>query len=274
MNNKLYLINDEYGVLWEADTSLNILRTITGLNFGDTEDITFLSNTKYGIVTEAGQLYVGDILNGVTDVEMNVNTFQEITFFNSDNNSGPEGVTYDPINEIIYIVKEKNPMGFFKFTLPNTNLDTLINPEIPFNAEVAFSGIMEDLSSITFDHRTGRVLILSDDSKRIIDVDPESGNIYGILDLEGDSQYEGLAFYDNNYNLIITSEPNLYVKYSRPCDTHNLNNISELLCLLEDLLLGTLNCSWDLDFNQRIDAFDLLILSDILNGSPYFNCSE
>ena len=34
--NSLYLINDENGIIWETDTSLNILRTITGADFGDT----------------------------------------------------------------------------------------------------------------------------------------------------------------------------------------------------------------------------------------------
>jgi len=272
--NSLYLINDENGIIWETDTSLNILRTITGADFGDTEDIIFLTDNKYAIVTEEGLLYVGNILNGSDDYEVNPNLFQEISFSTSDNNSGPEGVAYNSIDEIIYIVKEKNPMAIFRFELPNTDLDTTIIPEIPFNAQSLFDNFMEDLSAITFDSRTGRLLILSDDSKRIIDVHPESGAIYGVLDLEEDHQYEGLTFYDNHYNLIVTSEPNLYVKYERPCASGSISSHTAILCLADNLLFNTQDCGWDIDFNQTINIIDLLISSDILSGFNYYNCSN
>ena len=73
-NDKFYLINDENGIIWEADSGLNILRVITGANFGDTEDIIYLYDTKYGILTEEGKLYIGDIIDGNNNYEINVNT--------------------------------------------------------------------------------------------------------------------------------------------------------------------------------------------------------
>ena len=77
--------------------------------------------------------------------------FQKNTFAYQDGNDGPEGVTYDPLTETIYIVKEKHPQAFYRFQRPGTSADTVITPDIPFDAESIFDGIMEDLSALTFD---------------------------------------------------------------------------------------------------------------------------
>ena len=133
---------------------------------------------------------------------------------------------------------------------------------------------MEDLSALTFDERTGRILILSEDSHRIIDVDPETGTIHGVLDMSDATQHEGISFYNNNYDLIITSEPNYFTTYSSACYADDLHGFENTVCL-EQIILGIeQDCNWDFDFNYKINVIDLLIANDILNGYDHYDCSD
>ncbi len=217
-NNRLYMIENGDGTIWVSDYSFNLIRTIEGGSFGDTEDMAHLSGNEFAIVTEAGELFIGEIPDGDSDIYINPNDFQKITFDYHEENSGAEGVTYDSESQIFYIVKEKNPMRFFQFQRPATSSDTVITPDVPFDAEYEFSGIMDDLSSITYDDRTNRALILSDDSHRLIDVNPTTGNIHGTLNVYGMDQPEGICFYNDNYDFVIVGEPNFYTTY-----TYSLN---------------------------------------------------
>jgi len=212
-NNRLYMIENSDGTIWVSDYSFNLIRTIDGGSFGDTEDMVHLNGNEFAIVTEAGELFIGIIPDGDSDIYINPNDFQKITFDYHEGNSGAEGVAYDPESQIFYIVKEKNPMRFFQFQRPATSSDTVITPDIPFDAEYKFSGIMDDLSSITYDDRTNRTLILSDDSHRLIDVNPTTGNIHGMLNVYDMEQPEGICFYNDNYDFVIVGEPNFYTTY-------------------------------------------------------------
>ena len=53
-NNRLYMIENGNGTIWVSDYSFNVIRTIEGGSFGDTEDMAHLSGNEFAIVTEAG----------------------------------------------------------------------------------------------------------------------------------------------------------------------------------------------------------------------------
>ena len=200
-SNTLFMIENDEGMIWELDTNFNHIRTILGGQFGDEEDIVYLNNDDYAIVTEEGDLYIGNL--DFSDNDIDPNNFQKITFSEHNGNSGSEGVAYDSLNQTFYIVKEKEPMAFYTFHRPNHENDTTISVQIPFDAEIEFSGIMDDLSSISFDYRTNRVLIVSDESQKIIDVEPSNGLILGQMNLSGMDQAEGICFINHNYDLLI-----------------------------------------------------------------------
>ena len=115
-------------------------------------------------------------------------------------------------------------MTIFSFDRPSSSSDTIIIPDIPFSAEEKFYGIMEDLSSITYDYRTNRVLILSDETHRLIDVNPLTGDIYSILNIDNMEQPEGVSFINENYDLIIVGEPNYFIKYGNSLYTISSND--------------------------------------------------
>ena len=114
VNNHLYMIEDDYGTIWETDTNCNILRTISGGTFGDTEDIAFLGHDEFAVVTEEGDLYIVNIPHSEDDMVIDPDDFQKITFAYPDGNDGPEGVTYNPLTETFYIVKEKKSAGLLQ----------------------------------------------------------------------------------------------------------------------------------------------------------------
>ena len=221
---RLFMIEDGGGVIGERNQDLLLLRTIYGADFGDAEDIVYLGQNEFAIVNESGELFIGNIPDGSFDLNININDFQRITFFQHNQNDGPEGVAYDQENSIFYIVKEKNPMTIFSFNRPSSSSDTIIIPDIPFSAEEKFYGIMEDLSSITYDYRTNRLLILSDETHRLIDVNPLTGDIYSILNIDNMEQPEGVSFINENYDLIIVGEPNYFIKYGNSLYTISSND--------------------------------------------------
>jgi uncharacterized protein YjiK len=250
------------------------MREITGANFGDTEDIINFYDHRFGILTEAGKLYIGDIPDGSDNYELDTNNFQEVEFINHEGNSGPEGIAYDRLTGTVYIAKEKNPMEIYRFQLPTAINDITIIPEIPFDAQLIFSNVLSDISAILFDERTNRLLILSEDSNKIIDIEPENGNIKGLYDLELDYQYEGISFIDRYYNLIIVGEPNFYVELWRNCHSEIINSSFNIICLLDSILVDNENCLIDLNYDSTSNLYDILIALDLQNGFNYYNCSS
>lgn len=224
-------------------------------------------------MTEAGKLYIGDIIDGNNNYQIDLTDFQEIEFTDHDGNSGPEGIAYDRFTETIYIAKEKNPMEIYQFQLPTNFDDITIEPEIPFDAQSIFSESINDISAILFDERIQRLLILSEDSNKIIDIEPENGIIRGSYDLENDHQYEGISFLDKYYNLVIVGEPNFYLKIWRYCQSEIINQQFNLICLLDNILNNDENCHFDFNYDQVINILDILIAIDLQNGFNYHDCS-
>jgi len=261
-NNKLLMIKDDDGIIWESTTNMEITRLLSGADFGDSEDIVYLGNSEYAIVTEEGRLYIGLIHEN--DMIIQPDSFQEIIFDPHDGNDGAEGVAYDSLNQKFYVVKEKNPMKFGTFDRPSHNNDISIEMMIPFDAESQFYGLVDDLSSITFDYRTNRVLILSDDSQRVLDVDPLNGNIWGVMDVDGMEKGEGLTFINDNYDLLIVGEPNYYTLYS---SSLNLNDsYSNMSIILSQNYPNPFNPSTTLQYNLSHDKFVTITIYDMLGN--------
>ena len=261
-NGHLYLIEDDYGTIWETDQDLTLIRTIYGGEFGDTEDLVYLGNHEYAIVIESGELFIGGIPTGDFDINIDPENFQKVTFDIHDENSGPEGIAFDTLSQTFFVVKEKNPMVFYQFQRPSGTSDTTIIPNIPFDAENEFEGIMEDLSSIVFDYRTGRVLILSDETKRLIDVDQSSGDIIGAMSIYNMEQPEGVCF-NNGYDILVVGEPNYYTQYTyelRLEQDFQINNF-----IIEENYPNPFNSNTKINFNIPVNNFTRISVLD-LNG--------
>ncbi len=218
-----FLILNNNREIHELDSGLSHLRTIDlgGINSWDLEDIVYLGEgpggSEYAVVSEPGRMWLGVIPNDGSTM-LSLGGFQEIQFAPppSTSNKGAEGVAYDPATRRMWACSERSPMIVYEFTRPTDTADTSYLDSLvvtqPFDAQAALSGHITDISSCMFDARTGRLLILSEQSSRVLDVDL-SGNVHGELALAGAPQFEGLTL-DDVGNLVITSEPNRIGVYS------------------------------------------------------------
>jgi uncharacterized protein YjiK len=206
--NTFFLIQNNGGGLWEVDIDFNRIRTIVMNGFGDTEDIAFMSGNEFAIVDESSQLFIGSI--GSSATQISAGNFQRITFDTYSGNSGYEGVAYDSNADIFYVVKESAPKRIRSFSRPATSADTTVAASTPFDANLLPAG---DLSSATLDTRTGRLLILSHESHKLMDVGLD-GFVHGELAMADSSQHEGVAL-DSSFNIYVTSEPRNYRVYAQ-----------------------------------------------------------
>lgn len=206
--NTFFMIQNSGGRIWEVDPSFNRIRTISFSGFGDAEDIVYLGSNEFGIVVEDSVLYIGTISPSATSLDNN--DFQEVTFDTYSGNSGYEGVAFDPNTNTFWSVKEKSPRKIVRFQRPSDSANVTISPEIPFDAQ---SLPASDLSAVHFDSRTGNVLILSDESHKVMEV-TQDGTVLSQLSLADSSQHEGLAL-DSSFEMLITSEPDRYRRYGQ-----------------------------------------------------------
>lgn len=206
--NTFFLVQNNGGGIWEVDSEFNNLRTIQLSGAGDTEDIVYLGNNEFALVEESSRLLI--VMIGPTATQLSAGDFQHIQFDSYSGNSGYEGVAYDPILETFYLVKEKSPKRIRSFVRPSTSDNTTIEADTPFNAE----GLpASDLSAVALDSRTGRLLILSDESHKLMDVGLD-GVVHGQLAMADATQHEGVAM-DSSFNIFITSEPRSYRVYAQ-----------------------------------------------------------
>jgi uncharacterized protein YjiK len=83
---------------------------------------------------------------------------------------------------------------------------TLVVQE-PWNALSKLGSVATDLAAVCFDAANSTLLVLSQESSRLLRVVPETGAILDQRDLSGSPQYEGVTLADGG-RLVLVSEPN------------------------------------------------------------------
>ena len=217
---------DSSRTLFELDTDMSVLREISlsNVDYSDTEDIAYLGQEadgtpSYAIVTEEGVVYVGQVPDD-DSTAIDLDDWQTLIYNPDDaGNSGGEGVAYDPDTRTFWVCKERSPMGVQTFTRPTTDADatyedgSLVVSEA-FDAATLLAGYVTDLSSCMFDPRTGRLLMLSQESDYVLDVATD-GTVFGTLDVDdaGLSKPEGLTLTTDG-GMVIVGEPNQWASYA------------------------------------------------------------
>lgn len=140
-----------------------------------------------------------------------------------DGNQGFEGVGYDRARDRLFVAKEHSPMKLYEIRGLKSSVKGDFGLEIIDHEDwIRDSVFATDLSSVHFDERTGHLALLSDESKRIMELDGDSGKLIGFRTLNSDfaglgkavPQGEGMTF-DDDGNLYIVSEPNLFYRFGR-----------------------------------------------------------
>ncbi|MCM2282103.1 MAG: SdiA-regulated domain-containing protein [Bdellovibrionaceae bacterium] len=215
-----FLIQNNTGFIYEYDRNFStVVRKINmrHLSDDDTEDIIFLGNEQFAIVTESNQVIVFKLGSEVTSVDLGegapgVQVFQLPA--PRKNNKGLEGICYAPskagANGVFYATQEDNPKRVYSFPWANGELKVTE----PLPVDKIMKHRLGDLSGCLYNPATGRLLFLSHESSRIMDV-ARNGAVSALLDIPAHAeQYEGLTF-GPQQELVLVSEPNLVVIFER-----------------------------------------------------------
>ncbi|MFY1022104.1 SdiA-regulated domain-containing protein [Ectopseudomonas khazarica] len=137
-------------------------------------------------------------------------------------NQGFEGLGYDRAGDRLFVVKEHSPRKLYEVRGLKSSLQGRFNLEvIDRQAWIDQKIFASDLSSVHFDERTGHLVLLSDESKLLIELGQDGRLISFRSLLRGFAglhssvpQAEGVTF-DGQGNLYLASEPNLFYRLQR-----------------------------------------------------------
>lgn len=201
--------------------------------FEDVEGITYLGDDLLVVVEERSHTVV--IMPVPTQPgALRREDFQSFTVGTpSGDNEGFEGVGYDRAGDRLFVVKEHSPRELFEIQGIKASLGGPLNPTIIDRSDwIVGKGMASDLASVHFDEHTRHLLLLSDEAKMMLELDSEGGLVSfrslwrGLAGL-GSSvpQAEGMTL-DDQGNLYLVSEPNLFYSFQRP-DTAQPRRISQ-----------------------------------------------
>lgn len=193
-----------------------VKRRIELKGFEDTEGVVWVGGNTYGVLEERRRnLVLLDIEPESVSIEYEKCRKILVEPENA-GNLGLEGIGYDPVRKIFIIVKEKSPKRIYTVKVNPNGQDI----SRLWDAETDPMGLL-DLAGAEYDQATGYILIVSDESKCVVEVTDE-GRELSRLSLEAGKsgltetmrQPEGLTI-DEQGNIYICSEPNVFYVFSK-----------------------------------------------------------
>jgi uncharacterized protein YjiK len=207
----------------------DLLRLIPVEGVEDLEGISHVEDDAYVLFDERRQHIYRISLNENTRA-VNVAKAPQLGLdIMPNDNLGFEGITWDETNARMFVAREKSPMLIFEInglvewqpSRRQKGVGRAMNLQIhEWRPRQAYQRFMRDLSSLTLDNRTGHLLIMSDESRLLIEYDKED-DLAGIMPLwrgwhglkRSIPQAEGVTT-DPQGNIYIVSEPNLFYRFA------------------------------------------------------------
>lgn len=193
------------------------VQTVKLVNFSDTEAISHISGNLFAIVNERRMnIALARIESNTRIIDADelphIRIADEIT-----ENKGIEGLTFDTSTSSFFAVKEKSPKMIYQIHMKKWSGAPCKDTGMQYDVKSAwklpfFSYGLKDFSDIHLDADTGHFLILSDDSKTIVEV-TATGKLLRRIPLKKllkmtIPQPEGITISPEG-RLYILSEPNL-----------------------------------------------------------------
>lgn len=215
----LWVVVNNPTLLLEMDLEFRVLRRIALINFIDTEAVAYVRKGLLALCDERDQALVLARIDDHTR-RLDRKTLHQLALnLSGHTNKGMEGVAVNPETLTIYTVRERDPMKLIQVSgLIDDQL--IINIDTPAQIDVT-DLYLDDLSGLHYDADTHHLLILSDESKMLAEID-FSGNKISYMDLEKGfcrlshsiPQPEGVTI-DDAGHLYIVSEPNLIYRFTK-----------------------------------------------------------
>lgn len=190
--------------------------------FSDVEGITYLGDDLLLLAEERNQALVVVPLPAAPGALFRED-YQALTLgIDLGGNQGFEGAGYDRAGDRLFVVKEHSPRKLYEIRGLKSSMQGHFNlAVIDRDAWIKHKVFATDLSSVHYDEHTGHLALLSDESKLLMELDGE-GTLVSFRSLLGgfaglhDSvpQGEGMTF-DDQGNLYLVSEPNLFYRFER-----------------------------------------------------------
>lgn len=215
-SNTLFTVTGKDSQLAELSLDGEILRRIELKGFSNPEGIEVVAGGRLAIIDERrGKLTLFSLDAHTTSIDAQFYQPIDLGFANA-GNKGFEGIAWDANQQRLLLGKERGPLGLFS---------------LPFLGEDGASGVLQpmpsghlfirDISSLSFDARTGHALVLSDESRLLLEIDAE-GEPVSFISLIGGfnglthsiEQAEGVTM-DAAGDIYIVSEPNLFYRLSK-----------------------------------------------------------
>ncbi len=191
--------------------------------FVDTEDLAYMGNGRVVLVEEIAQRLTFIQLPEIPQTIRHHETDQTISLgINlSTTNKGFEGVTYDRAGDRLFVIKERDPRQLFEIGGVSKSLNGQLSVAVTDRTGWINDGVFtRDLAGGFYHPQSGHLLLLSDQSKSLTELD-QDGQFVSYLNLgEGlknlftaKRQPQGVTM-DNRGNLYIVAEPNLLYSFT------------------------------------------------------------
>ncbi|WP_178087224.1 SdiA-regulated domain-containing protein [Pseudomonas sp. C27(2019)] len=220
LSNTLFTVTGRIPKLVELSLTGDVLRVVELRGFSDPEGVEVLSDGRIAIIDERrGEMTIFHLSPDASFIDGDALVSISLGYLNA-GNKGFEGVAWDARNQRMLLAKERSPFGLFSLPFPEQGEDDSAAPQalLELRSKQVF---MRDLSSLAVDQRTGHVLVLSDESRMLLELDTE-GNPVSFISLavgfnnlaRSIKQAEGVAI-DAEGTIYIVSEPNLFYVFKK-----------------------------------------------------------
>lgn len=212
----LFTVTGKHPQLVELSLAGDVLRRVPLTGFANPEGVEVIGAGRLAIIDERQRTLTAFRLE---DDALSLDARDYPAFdlgFAEAGNKGFEGIAWDPRKQRLLLGKERSPLGLFSLPFPGEDGAPGVMQEMP-----ASQLFLRDISSLSHDARTGHSLVLSDESRLLLEID-ESGAPVSFISLVGGfnglsasiKQAEGVTM-DAAGNIYIVGEPNLLYIFSK-----------------------------------------------------------
>jgi uncharacterized protein YjiK len=205
------------------DRAGNVLERYPLEGFDDTEGLAYMGNGRVVVSEEVDQrLTFIQLPEKSATIRKRAEPFITVGVNLSTHNKGFEGVTYDPAGDRLFVIKERDPRQLYEIGGVSQSLNGNLSINLIDRTEwVNHSVFGRDLADAYYDPGTGHLILLSEQSKLLIELDKEGRFVSYKSLLEGVKDFfspkvhpEGVTM-DAQGHLYVVAEPNLFYSFSR-----------------------------------------------------------
>lgn len=220
--NTLFSVTNKRPHLLELSLDGRVLRKIPLIGFHDTEAIEYISRGRYVISDERRQrLHLVHVDDDTFEIDAASSQYLSLGF-GKNGNLGFEGLAWDHREGRLFVAREK-PVHILEIRgFPDSTPTANAVIEIQDNPQRDRSLFVKDVSSLHYDHLSGHLFSLSDESRMVVEMDIHGRPISTLTLRRGKHglnrsvpQAEGMTI-DYDGNVYIVSEPNLFYVFKKP----------------------------------------------------------